>query len=131
MLVCTGDSPLRRDAWVCACGAQRLVDLEGKPAGVWSVWRPIPYTNPIGHIDQLTQDGCGFTIDNPEGFDALTVGAQVAALRYSGKTGAVVKVQGTVTAVDQARSRFAVTGPCADQEDLLRKGAPVYLEPAD
>ena len=42
ILVCPGDSPLRRDAWVCACGAQRLVDLEGKPAGAWSVWKPIP-----------------------------------------------------------------------------------------
>ena len=28
------------------------MDLEGKPAGAWSVWKPIPYTNPIGHIDQ-------------------------------------------------------------------------------
>ena len=28
---CPGNSPLRRNAEVCACGAQRLVDQEGKP----------------------------------------------------------------------------------------------------
>jgi hypothetical protein len=55
----------------------------------------------------------------------------VAVLRYSVETGAVVKVQGTVTSVDQAGARFAVTGSQTDQEDLLREGAPVYLEPAD
>jgi hypothetical protein len=55
----------------------------------------------------------------------------VAVLRYSVETGAVVKVQATVTAVDQARARFDVTGPWANQEDLRREGAPVYLEPAD
>ena len=43
----------------------------------------------------------------------------------------LVKVQGTVTAVDQAGAKFAVTGPWANQEDLLWEGAPVYLEPAD
>ena len=91
---------MRRDAWVCACGAQRLVDQEGKPAGQWSEMTPIPYVNPIGHIDQLTQEGFGFTIDNPESSGCLTAGARVAALRYSVETGAVVKVQGTVTAVD-------------------------------
>ena len=48
---CPGDSPLRRDAEVCACGARRLVDLEGKPAGIWSEMRPVPYVNPIGYID--------------------------------------------------------------------------------
>ena len=52
-------------------------------------------------------------------------------LRHSVETGAVVKVQGTVTAVAQAWARFAVTGPWANQDDLLREGAPVYLEPAD
>ena len=33
ILACPADSPPRRDAEVCACGAQRLVDQEGKPAG--------------------------------------------------------------------------------------------------
>ena len=47
------------------------------------------------------------------------------------ETGTVINVQGTVRAVEQARAEFSVTGPCADQEDLLREGAPVYLEPAD
>ena len=47
------------------------------------------------------------------------------------ETGAVVKVQGTITTVDQARAKFAVTGPWANQEGLLRQGAPVYLEPDD
>ena len=93
--------------------------------------RPAPYANPIGQVDQITQEGSGFTFDNLEGFDALTAGARVAVLRHSVETGAVVKVQGTVTAVDQARAKSAVTGPWANQEDLLREGAPVYLEPAD
>ena len=44
----------------------------------------------------------------------------MAVLRHSVETGAVVKVQGTVTAVDQAGARFAVTGPWANQEDLLK-----------
>ena len=44
----------------------------------------------------------------------------MAALRHFVETGAVVKVQGTVTAVDQAGARFAVTGPWANQEDLLK-----------
>ena len=117
------------DAEVCACGAQRLVSQEGKPAGIWSGMRPAPYANPIGHVDQITQDGFRFTIANPEDSGCMTAGARVAVLRYSRETGAVVKVQGTVTAVDQAGAKFAVTGP--DQEDLLREGAPVHLEPAD
>ena len=41
-------------------------------------------------------------------------------LRHSVETGAVVKVQGTVTAVDQAGAKSAVTGPWANQEDLLK-----------
>ena len=130
-LVCPGDSPLRRDSEVCACGAQRLVDQEGKPDGIWCKMTPVPYVNPIGHIDQITQDRFGFTFDNPEDSRALTVGTQVTALRYSVETGAVVKVQGTVTAVDQAGAKFAGTGPQAGQEDLLREGTLVYLEPAD
>ena len=131
ILVCPGDSPLRRDAWVCACGAQRLVDLEGKPAGIWSRMIPVPYANPIGHIDQITQEGYLFAFDNQEDYGALTVGARVAVLRYSRETGAIVKVEGTITAVDHAGARFAVTGSQTGQEDLLREGAPVYLEPAD
>ncbi len=70
--------------------------------------------NPIGYIDQITQEGSRFTIDSPEGSGGLTAGTRVAVLRYSVETGAVVKVQGTVTAVDQARTRFAVTGPWAN-----------------
>ena len=94
------------------------------------MWKPIPYTNPIGYIE-LTQDGYGSTTDNPEDSGGLTVGAQVAVLRYNGETGTVIKVQGTVMAVDQVRAEFAVTGPQTDQEDLLREGTPVYLEPPD
>ena len=131
ILVCPGDSPLRRDAWVCACGAQRLMDLEGNPTDGWRVWMPVPDANPIGHIDQITQDGSRFAFDNPDGLGAPTAGAQVAVLRYSRETGAIVKVEGTITAVDHAGSEFAVTGSQTGQEDLLREGAPVYLEPAD
>ena len=42
ILVCPGDSPLRRNAEVCACGAQRTVDLEGKPTDGWRIWKPVP-----------------------------------------------------------------------------------------
>ena len=83
--------------------------------------RPAPYANPIGHIDQITQDGSRFIIDNPEDSGGLTAGARAAALRHSVETGAVVKVQGTVTAVDQAGAKSAVTGPWANQEDLLKE----------
>ena len=55
----------------------------------------------------------------------------MAVLRHSVETGTVVKAQGTVTAVDQAGAKSAVTGPWTNQEDMLREGAPVYLEPAD
>ena len=41
ILVCPGDSPLRRNAEVCACGAQRTVDLEGNPTDGWRIWKPI------------------------------------------------------------------------------------------
>ena len=41
-------------------------------------------------------------------------------LRHSVETGAVVRVQGTVTAVDQAGAKSAVTGAWANQEDLLK-----------
>ena len=82
---------------------------------------PVPYVNPIGHIDQLTQEGFGFTIDNPESSGCLRSGSRVAALRYSMETGAVVKVQGTVTAVDHDRAKFSVTGPQADQETCSGK----------
>ena len=130
ILVCPGDSPLRRNAEVCTCGAERLVDLEGKPAGVWSVWKPVPYMNAIGHIDQITQGGFAFTIANPEDSGSLTVGTQVTMLHHSRETGTLIKVQGTITAVDQARARFALTQ--ADQEDLLlREGTPVYLESSE
>ena len=37
---------------------------------------PVPYVNPIGHIDQITQDRFGFTFDT-RGLPALTVGTQV------------------------------------------------------
>ena len=85
--------------------------------------RPAPYANPVGHLDwitQITQDGSGFTIANPEDSGGLTAGARAAALRHCVETGAVVKVQGTVTAVDQAGAKSAVTGPWANQEDLLK-----------
>ena len=107
------------------------MDLEGKPAGIWSRMIPVPYANPIGHIDQITQDGFRFTIANPEDSGGLTAGTRVAVLRYSVETGAVVKVQGTITAVDHAGAEFTVTGSQTDQENLLQEGAPVYLEPAD
>ena len=86
-----------------------------------------PNLHEIGHIDQITQEGRCFTIDNPEDYGGLTGGAQVAVLRYSGETGAVVKQQGTITAVDHDGDRFAVTGLQADQEDLLQEGMSVYL----
>jgi hypothetical protein len=111
------------DAEVCACGAQRLVDQEGKPRRHPIRDETAPYANPTGRIDwitQITQDGSRFIIDNPEDSGGLTAGARVAVLRHSVETGAVVKVQGTVTAVDQAGARFAVTGPWANQEDLLK-----------
>ena len=44
----------------------------------------------------------------------------MAALRHSVETGAVAKVRGTVTAVDQAGAKSTVTGPWANQEDLLK-----------
>ena len=42
ILVCPGDSPLRRNAEVCACGAERLVDLDGNPTDGWRIWKPMP-----------------------------------------------------------------------------------------
>ena len=42
ILVCPGDSPLRRNAEVCACGAERLVDLDGNPTDGWRMWKPMP-----------------------------------------------------------------------------------------
>ena len=44
----------------------------------------------------------------------------MAELRHCVETDAVGKVQGTVTAVDQARAKSAVTGPWANREDLLK-----------
>ena len=129
ILVCPGDSPLRRNEEVCACGAERLVDLEGNPVGARSIWKPIRDLDRIGYTE-LTQDGFGFTINNrPEDSRRLTVGTQVTVLRYSRETNTPIKVLGKITDVDQARARFAVAQ--ADQEDLLREGTPVYLEPSD
>ena len=45
----------------------------------------------------------------------------MAELRHCVETDAVGKVQGTVTTVDQARAKSAVTGPWANQEDLLKE----------
>ena len=44
----------------------------------------------------------------------------MAAPRHCVETGAVVKVPGTATAVDQAGAWSTVTGPWANQEDLLK-----------
>ena len=92
----------------------------GNPGGIWSEIKPAPYANPIDQIDPITQDGSRFITDNPEDSGGLTAGARAAVLRHSVETGAVVKVQGTVTAVDQAGAKSAVTGPWANQEDLLK-----------
>ena len=99
------------------------MDQEGKPRRHPVRDETAPYANPTGRIDwitQITQDGSRFIIDNPEDSGGLTAGARVAVLRHSVETGAVVKVQGTVTAVDQAGVKSAVTGPWANQEDLLK-----------
>ena len=93
--------------------------------------RPAPYVNPIGHIDQITQDGSHFTISQPGGLrrpDRRRPGGGAVLLQGDRHD---LKVQGTVTAVDQAGAKSAVTGPWANQEDLRREGTPVYLEPAD
>ena len=131
-LVCLGDSLIRRDAEVCACGAQRLVSQAGKPAGIWSQMKPVPYANPVGHIDQLTQDGFSFTISQPGGLrrpDRRRPGGGAAPLRGDRR-----HRQGAGNRDRRGPGRgqrFAVTGPWANQEDLLREGAPVHLEPAD
>ena len=99
------------------------MDQEGKPRRHLVRDETAPYANPTGRIDwitQITQDGSRFIIDNPEDSGGLTAGARAAVLSHSVETGAVVKVQGNVTAVDQARAKFAVTGPWANQEDLLK-----------
>ena len=46
--------------------------------------RPVPYVNPIGHIDQITQDGFRFTISQPGGLrrpDRRRPGGGAAPLR--------------------------------------------------
>ena len=105
------------------------MDLEGKPTGGWRIWKPIPDQKRIGYIE-TDQDPFAFTIANPEDYGSLTVGTQVTTLHHSRETGTLIKVQGTITAVDQARAEFALTQ--ADQADLLlREGTPVYLEPSE
>ena len=90
------------------------MDQEGKPRRHLVRDETAPYANPTGRIDWITriaQDGSRFTIDNLEGSGGQAAGARAAALRHSVETGAVVNVQGTVTAVDQAGAKSAVTGP--------------------
>ena len=99
------------------------MDQEGKPRRHPVRDETAPYANPTGRIDwitQIAQEGSRFIIDNPEDSGGLTAGARAAALGHSVETGAVVKVQGTVTAVDQAGAKSAVTGPWANQEELLK-----------
>ena len=99
------------------------MDQEGKPRRHPVRDETAPYANPTGRIDwitQITQEGSRFIIDNPEGSGGQAAGARAASLRHCVETGAVVKVQGTVTAVDQARAKSAVPGPWANREDLLK-----------
>ena len=90
------------------------MDQEGKPRRHPVRDETAPYANPTGRIDwitQITQEGSRFIIDNPEDSGGLTAGARAAALRHCVETGAVVKVQGTVTAVDQPGSSPPSPGP--------------------
>ena len=106
----------------------------GNPGGIRSgMRRRHTRTPPAASIGspRSPRTGPASSSTNPEDSGYLTAGARAAALRHSVETGAVVKVQGTVTAVNQAGAKFAVTGPSANQEDLRREGAPVYLGPAD
>ena len=69
----------------------------------------------------------GFTIDNPEDSGSLTVGTQVMIIHHSRETDTLIKVQGTITAVDQARAEFALTQ--TDQEDMLLREPPISGNP--
>ena len=60
-------------------------------------------------LNRIDQDAFAFNIANPEDYDSLTVGTQVTMLHHSRETGTLIKVQGTITAVDQARAEFALT----------------------
>ena len=75
----------------------------------------------------FTQNGFGFTIDNPEDSGSLTVGTQVMIIHHSRETDTLIKVQGTITAVDQARAEFALTQ--TDQEDMLLREPPISGNP--
>ena len=136
ILACPPDSPLGRDSEVCDCGAQRLVDVPGKPAGQWAEMTPIPYANPIGHVDGVTaDDGIDFTIMDRRDFHILSVGAHVTVLHCSAETGVVAKIRGVITGggtfnrEGHTVARFRVIGFEPGQESPLRRGDPVYLEP--
>ena len=136
ILACPPDSPLQRDAEVCACGAQRLVDVPGKPAGQWTEMEPIPYANPIGQVDGVTaDDGIDFTIMDRSDFHIPRVGARVTVLRCSAETGVVTKIRGVITgggALNRegcTAARFRIIGFEPGRESPLRRGDPVYLDP--
>ena len=80
-------------------------------------------------LNRIDQDAFAFTIHNPEDSGSLTVGTQVTMFHYSKKARTVVKVQGTITAVDQARAEFALT-QATRRTCCSGEGTPVYLEPS-
>ena len=117
------DSPLRRNAEVAPAEPSGSWTRRGNPAGIWSeMRRRHTRTPPAASIGspRSPRTGPASSSTNPEDSGGLTAGARAAVLRHSVETGAVVKVQGTVTAVDQAGAKSAVTGPWANQEDLLK-----------
>ena len=135
ILACPAHSPLRRDVEVCACGAQRLVDVPGKPAGQWTEMTPIPYANPIGHICRDNGVDYDFRLLGTEGQHHLRVGAKVTVLRYSPEAGAVARIRGVITRAGTPNRKgpteagFTVIGSQPGQGSPLRPGDPVYLEP--
>ena len=84
ILVCPGDSPLRRNAEVCACGAERLVDLDENPTDGWRIWKPMP------DLNRIDQDAFAFNIANPEDSGSLTMGTQVTMLHHSRETDTLI-----------------------------------------
>lgn len=70
---------------------------------------PIPYANPIGHIDGIIDDGGSFDIAN--GSDSLGPDVGVTVLRHSAEADALTMGRGSVTAVENARASFRLNEP--------------------